>query len=316
MLGGKGFYRGSTVLVSGNAGSGKSSLAAHFADATCRAGQRCVYFALEESFSQASRNMKSIGIDLKTHVDNGLLSFQAWRPSSYSLEMHLVRLHKFVEEFKPDAVIVDPITNLIAAAGEESEVNAVLTRLIDFLKLKQITTVFTSLTSAASAAESTDVGISSLIDTWLLVRDLESNGERNRALYVIKSRGMAHSNQVREFLMTSRGVQLIPAYLGMQGVVTGTSRIIQEAEENAAQFRMRRELERKRLKLEAKRKAMEAQIAALQAEYDIAEKEVMAVLEEAEAAARQRSADRAALAKSRFSNGVAHTKAAVSGRES
>ena len=316
MLGGKGFYRGSTVLVSGNAGSGKTSLASHFVDATCGAGQRCLYFALEESLSQVSRNMKSIGVDVKKHVDSGLLNFQAWRPSSYSLEMHLVRLHKFVEEFKPDAVVIDPITNLINVVGDQAEVRSVLTRFIDFLKLKQITAVFSSLTTANSPAETSDVGISSLIDTWLLVRDLESNGERNRALYVIKSRGMAHSNQVREFLITSRGLQLVPAYLGTQGVLAGTSRMIQEAEESAAQVRVQRELERKRFKLEARRKAMEAQIAALRAEYDIAEKELVSVLEEAETAGRQRTADRAALAKSRFSNGAAHAKAVAQGRES
>ena len=316
MLGGKGFYRGSTVLVSGNAGSGKTSLASHFANASCSDGLRCLYFALEESFSQVSRNMKSIGLDLKKHLDKGLLSFCAWRPSSYSLEMHLVRLHQLVDQCKPDVVVVDPISNLTAVAGDSSEVTSVLTRFIDFLKLRQITGLFTSLTTASSAAETTDVGISSLIDTWLLVRALETNGERNRALYVIKSRGMAHSNQVREFLITSRGVDLVPAYLGTQGVLTGTSRMIQEAEESASQVRMQHELERKRLKLEAKRKAMEAQIAALRAEYDIAEKEVASVMEEAEAAGRQRSVDRAALAKSRFSNGAAHAKAATAGGDS
>lgn len=311
MLGGKGFYRGSTVLVSGTAGSGKTSIAAHFADTTCSAGEKCLYFAMEESLSQVSRNMKSIGLDIKKHVEKELLNFQAWRPSSYSLEMHLVRMHKFVEDFKPDVVVFDPITNLITAAGDESEVRSVLTRFIDYLKLKQITAIFTSLTNAASPSETSDVGISSLIDTWLLVRDLESNGERNRALYVIKSRGMAHSNQVREFLVTSRGIQLVPAYLGAQGVLTGTSRIIQEAQENAEKVRLRNESERQRFKLEAKRKAMEAQIAALRAEFEIAEKETASVLEEAEAAGQQGAVDRARFAKSRFSNGASSGKAAL-----
>jgi len=308
MLGGKGFYRGSTVLVSGTAGSGKTSLAAHFTDATCSAGQKCLYFALEESLSQVSRNMKSIGLDIKKHVDKGLLSFQAWRPSSYSLEMHLVRLHKFVEDFKPDAVIFDPITNLIMSAGDQLEVTSVLTRFIDFLKMKQITALFTSLTDATTAAETSDVGISSLIDTWLLVRDLEINGERNRALYVIKSRGMAHSNQVREFVITSRGVQLIPAYLGTQGVLTGTSRMIQEAQEAAERLRLEHDLERKQFTLETKRKTIEAQIAALRAEYEVAEKEATSVMEEAEAVRKQRGADRLAFAKSRSSNGAEHGK--------
>jgi len=315
MLGGKGFYRGSTVLVSGNAGSGKTSLAAHFAEATCASRQKCLYFALEESFSQVSRNTKSVGVDLKKHVDAGLLSFQAWRPSSYSLEMHLVRMHKFIEEFKPAAVIMDPITNLTSVAGERSEVTSILTRLIDFLKARQITALFTSLNSGGVATEASDVGVSSLIDTWLLVRDLEFNGERNRALYVIKSRGMAHSNQVREFLITSRGVELIPAYLGTRGVLTGTSRMIQEAQEAADLVRVQHDLERKQFKLEAKRKAMEAQIAALRAEYEIAEKELASVVEEGKAAGQQRAADRALFAKSRFSNGASHAKAA-SARES
>lgn len=310
MLGGKGFYRGSTVLISGNAGSGKTSLAAHFVEATCAAHQKCLYFALEESLSQVSRNMKSVGIDIKKHVDAGLLSFQAWRPSSYSLEMHLVRMHKFIEEFKPAAVIMDPITNLTSVAGEKSEVTSILTRLIDFLKARQITALFTSLTAGGMAAEGTDVGVSSLIDTWLLVRDLEINGERNRALYVIKSRGMAHSNQVREFLITSRGVALVPAYLGTHGVLTGTSRVIQESQEAAEQVRVQHDLERKQLKLEAKRKAMEAQIAALRAEYEIAEKELASVLEEGKSAGQQRAADRASFAKSRFSNGASHAKTA------
>ncbi len=308
MLGGKGLYRGSTVLVSGTAGSGKTSVAAQFADSICSAGQKCLYFALEESFDQVSRNMKSIGLDLRKHVDKGLLNFQAWRPSSYSLEMHLVRLHKSVDDFKPDAIVFDPITNLIASAGEQSEVTSVLTRFIDFLKLQQITAMFTSLTSASSPSETSGVGISSLIDTWLLVRDLESNGERNRAMYVIKSRGMAHSNQVREFRITSHGVELVPAYLGTHGVLTGTSRIIQEAHERAEQLRLQHDLERKRSVLETKRKTIEAQIAALRAEYEFAEKEAMSLLEQAEAARKQRGLDRIAFAKSRFSNGAEHKK--------
>jgi circadian clock protein KaiC len=304
MLGGKGYFRGSTILVSGYAGSGKTSLVAHFAEATCEAGERCLFFAFEESFSQLCRNMKGIGVDLKKWQDKGLLGFHAWRPTTYSLEMHLVRLHKFVEDVKPAAVVVDPITNLLAVAADSGEVTSMLTRFLDFLKYRQITAVFTSLTHGGGASESTDVGISSLIDTWLLVRDLENNGERNRALYVIKSRGMAHSNQVREFLITNNGVQLIPAYLGMQGVLTGTSRMIQESQETAQQVKVERELERRRFELETKRKTMEAQIAVLRAEYDVAEREVNSILEEAEAAARQSGIDQARFAESRRSNGA------------
>lgn len=307
MLGGKGYFRGSTILVSGCAGSGKTSLAAHFAAAICEAGERCVYFALEESFGQLSRNMKGIGVDLKKWQDKGLLQFQAWRPTTYSLEMHLVRLHKFVEDTKPSAVIVDPITNLLSVAADRAEVTSMLTRLLDFLKYRQITALFTSLTHGGQATEATDIGISSLIDTWLLVRDLEINGERNRALYVIKSRGMAHSNQVREFLITGHGVRLIPAYVGSQGVLTGTSRVVQEAQEAAGRIKLERELERRRFNLLAKRKAMEAQIAVLRAEYDVAEKEVNSLFEEAESVDAQLTLDQASYAKSRGSNGVSQT---------
>lgn len=315
MLGGKGFYRGSAILVSGAAGSGKTSLGAHFAEASCAAAERCLYLALEESLSQVSRNMKSIGIDIKKYLDKGLLEFHAWRPSSFGLEMHLVRIHKLVEEFEPQALVLDPITNLVNVAGDTSEVTSVLTRLLDYLKTKQITAFFTSLTRGGNASEATDVGVSSLIDTWLLVRDLEVNGERNRALYVIKSRGMAHSNQVREFLISNDGVRLVPAYLGARGVLSGTSRVIQEAEEAAQQLRVHRELDRRRFNLEAKRKAMEAQIAVLRAEYEVAEKEVMAILEEADAAGRQLASDQATRAKSRYSNGAARAKTAA-GQES
>jgi circadian clock protein KaiC len=188
MLVGGGYYRGSTVLVSGTAGSGKSSVAAHFADAACRRGERCLYFAFEESPGQIARNMRSIGLDLQPWVKKGLLKFQASRANQFGLEMHLASIHKLVQTYDPKAVIIDPISNL-SQAGNRTEATAMLTRLIDFLKLNRITAVMTCLTDAQNGLERTDADISSLADTWLLLRDIELSGERNRAMYVLKSRG-------------------------------------------------------------------------------------------------------------------------------
>lgn len=273
MLEGKGFYRGASVLVSGTAGSGKSSMAAHFADQTCASGKRCLYVLFEESPAQAIRNMRSIGINLTRHVRSGLLQLEAWRPTQSGLEMHLLRIHKLAERYKPEVVIIDPVTNLML--GNTNEVHAMLMRLIDFLKTKQITAFFTALTQGSKALEHTDLRISSLIDTWLLVRDMELNGERNRCIYVLKSRGMAHSNQVREFVMTNKGIRLIPIYLGAGTVLTGSARLNQEARERAEETARQQEAKEKRKALEGKRKALEARVAALQAECAEEEKLIM-----------------------------------------
>jgi circadian clock protein KaiC len=227
MLAGKGFYRASTILVSGTAGTGKTSLSATFAEAACRRGERCLYFAFEESPSQIIRNMSSIGMDLTRWVKKGLLRFHAARPSLYGLEMHLLTFHKVIEEFKPQVFIVDPISNL-SAAGTSAEVKSILTRLIDYLKMKNITTFLTDLTHFIGSLEHTSEEISSLIDTWLLLRDIELNGERNRGLYILKSRGMAHSNQIQEFLLTNQGIGLIDIYTGSGEVLTGSARAAQE----------------------------------------------------------------------------------------
>lgn len=272
MLAGKGFYRGSSVLVSGTAGSGKSSLGASFARKTCMDGKRSLYVAFEESAGQAVRNMRSVGIDLEPHIQGGLLRFEAWRPTQSGLEMHLLRIHKLVEEHRPDTVIIDPITNLMM--GDFREINSMLMRLTDFLKSRQITAMFLSLTEGAhKEIESTDVGISSLIDTWILLRDVELNGERNRCIYLLKSRGMAHSNQVREFVLSNNGVSLIPAYVGGGKVLTGSARLAQEAMEKADAVLRRQEAEEKRRVLERKRKVVEAKIAALQAEFSEEERQ-------------------------------------------
>lgn len=280
MLEGKGFYRGSTVLVSGTAGSGKTSIAAHFADHACRRNERCLFVTFEESVGQVTRNMRSIGIDLEPWIQRGLLHFRASRPTQSGLEMHLVKIHKLVDELKPNLVIIDPITNLIAG-GDERETYSMLVRLIDFLKENQITGLFTSLTSGGNHAEQTEVGVSSFIDTWLLVREMESNGERNRGLYVIKSRGMAHSNQVREFLLTDEGVKLVPVYLGSEGVLTGSARLAQEAGEVEERISRQQEIELKQAELERKRKAMEEQIATLRAEFDIEQDRVERTIKQA-----------------------------------
>ncbi|OGT01473.1 MAG: KaiC 1 [Gallionellales bacterium RIFCSPLOWO2_12_FULL_59_22] len=270
MLGGAGYYRGSSVLVSGTAGTGKSSLAALFVDAACRRGERALYLAFEESPSQIMRNMRSIGIDLEPWVQKGLLQFQASRPSLVGLEMHLTKIHKMINAFKPQVVIVDPLNSFVAG-GNEIEVKSMLMRLVDYLKSNQITGLFTSLTSSGGSLEQSEVGISSLIDTWLLLRDIESSGERNRGFYVLKSRGMAHSNQIREFLLTDHGVELRDVYVGASGVLTGSLRLTQEAQEKAALMIRDQEVELRRIELERKRATLEAQIAVLRAEFAVQE---------------------------------------------
>lgn len=224
----KGYFRGNSVLVSGTAGTGKSSLAAHFAEAACRRGERCLYFALEESRSQIARNMRSIGIDLDPWIRRDLLRVHAERPTARGLEAHLVAMHRLIDDWQPRAVVVDPVTNLIAV-GSEIEVKAMLARLIDFMKMRQITALFTSLTEGGASAERTDAGVSSLMDVWMLLGNLEANGERNRAIQIVKARGMAHSNQVREFVMTDRGIMLVDVSRRADGsVAIGAARDAQQ----------------------------------------------------------------------------------------
>lgn len=278
MLEGKGYFRGSTILVSGTAGVGKTSVAAHFAEAACKRGERVLYFCFEESPNQLMRNMRSIGIKLEPWMHKGLLRFQATRPTLYGLEMHLAVTHKAVDAFKPDIIIMDPINTFILG-DKENEVKTMLMRIVDFLKANQITALFTSLTSAESALESSDVGISSLIDTWLLLRDIELNGERNRGMYVLKSRGMANSNQIREFILTDNGVKLREVYIGTSGVLTGSARVAQEAHENAGLLRRKQEIERRKRELERKRKVMEFRVAALHAEFKSEESEALKNIE-------------------------------------
>lgn len=274
MLGGKGYFRSSSILVSGTAGTGKTSIAVHCVAAACKRGEKCVYFAFEEPASQIIRNMYSIGIDLQPFVDQGLLVFFAVRPTMFGIERHLLTMQQLVGEFNPRLVVVDPINNLIASSSE-AEVKSMIVRLIDFLKMKQVTALFASLTSGDSNEASTDINVSSLMDTWLLVRYLESNGERNRGIYVLKSRGMNHSNQIREFRVTDHGVELLDVYIGSEGFLAGSARVtheafaIIEAENRELEIaRKKRELERKKKEVTSQIEALQSSIASTQEELD------------------------------------------------
>jgi circadian clock protein KaiC len=266
MLGDGGFYKGSTVLVSGTAGTGKSTLAAQFCDVTCRRGDRAMYFAFEESDAEIVRNMSSVGIDLRQWVDAGLLEFRCSRPSILGLEAHLFAMQKSVGEFGPSVVVMDPVSDFLRV-GTGVDVSAMLTRQIDFLKAKGVTALLTSLNSGVEITQA-DQQLASLVDTWLLVKALEGNGEHNRVLYVLKSRGMAHSNQIREFLLTSQGIELADVYVGPQGVLTGSARQSQEAKERSDGTARAEDLEQRRVNLERRRETVEMQTAALWREFE------------------------------------------------
>jgi circadian clock protein KaiC len=270
MLGGKGFYRGSSILLSGTAGTGKTGVAATFADAACRRGERCLYFSFEESPSQIMRNMGTIGLDLQQWVKKGRLQILNVRPFYHGLETHLARKIQFITEFAPQVVIIDPISGL-DTTGTALEIKSALMRLMDWLKQKGITTMLTDLTIGGNALDRADAAISPLVDTWLVLRDLETNGERNRGLHILKSRGMASSNQVREFVVTDAGIQLTDVYIGPSGMLTGSARVSQEARERAERVSLNEEAERQQLALECKRAALDGQIAALRAEFSAEE---------------------------------------------
>lgn len=268
-----GFYRGSSILVSGTAGTGKTSISSSFVNQACLDGNRCLFFAFEESPQQIIRNMKSIGMDLQSHVDSGLLKFYASRPTLYGLEMHLVAIHKAIRKFKPHVVVLDPITNLITI-GSVSEVKAMLVRLIDFLQEEQITVMFTALTLNNIVNEQTDEGVSSLVDAWVLIKDIEMNGERNKGLYVMKSRGMRHSNQVREFVISEDGIDLLDVYLGPEGILTGSAREAHKLEETTGKVLHTSALDRKDRELQRKRKVLEGKIDSLKSEFESTEEEL------------------------------------------
>lgn len=278
MLENKGFYKGSSILASGTAGTGKSSFAASFAVASCERGERVLYFSLEESQAQITRNMRSIGLNMEKYSKNGLLKFHTMRPVLSGLEMHLTTIHKEINNFKPGVVIIDPINSFVS--GDNAlEAKSLSIRLIDFMKMNEITAFLVSLSKEHDDQENTNIFISSLIDTWILLRDIENNGERNRGLYILKSRGMAHSNQIREFLLTDHGIELLDVYIGSEAVMTGSSRLTVEAKERATRIRRGDEIKLRELILEGKRKEMEARIAAIKAEFETEETESKYLIE-------------------------------------
>ncbi|MCW3078169.1 MAG: KaiC-like protein [Bacteroidetes bacterium] len=264
-----GFYHGSSVLISGTAGTAKTTLASYFTQETCKNGHKVLYFAFEESPNQLIRNMKSVGIDLAKYVNNGLLQIHSSRPTLHGLEMHLLSLHKLIRDFKPDCVIIDPISNLISI-GSISEVRAMLVRLIDLLKINNITALFTSLTqqNVSNTNELTEESVSSLVDTWITVRDVEGVGERNRGLYILKSRGMAHSNQVREFLLTDHGIQFLDFETGPDGILLGSARSKYQSNLFVEKAKKEKELQKRDREIERKRKILEAHILAMRTEFE------------------------------------------------
>jgi len=307
MLGGKGFYQGSSVLISGTAGTGKTSIAAHLVEAACRRGERCLYFAFEESPRQIIRNMRSIGIDLESAVRKGLLEFHAARPTYGGIEEHLGLAHKAISRFQPRVVVVDPVTNLIVV-GAQHEVRSMLTRLIDFLKARKITGIFTSFTAAGVPPDASELAVSSLMDTWLLLQSIEVGGERNRRLYVLKSRGMGHSNQIREFVLTNHGLQLPDVYLGPEGALTGSARLSQEVREKATDTARRQALESRRRELRRNRQIFEARMALLHAEFEAEEEKIQQSISESELLREKLSQERTLMVRSRKGNPSSDSK--------
>jgi circadian clock protein KaiC len=296
MLGIGGYYRGSSVLISGRAGTGKTTFGAAFVDSACSRGERCLYFAFEESPNQIVRNMRSVGIDLECHLDGGMLRFEAARPSVYGLEMHLARMNRDIEQFAPAVLVVDTIS---AFRGPSTEIHATLVRLVDICKTKGITALFTSLSGSGAQMEESERSVSSLTDTWISLRDIEANGERNRVLYLLKSRGMNHSKQLREYQLTEHGIELVDAYIGPDGVLTGTARQAQAARERATGLVRRQITERRRLDVARKRATIERQIAEMRAAVEAEEEETAKLIEQEEASETAFGADRAAMAVSR-----------------
>jgi circadian clock protein KaiC len=307
MLGGKGFFRGSSILLSGTSGAGKTSVAAHFVDAACRRGERCLYFAFEESPRQIVRNLRSIGIDLGPWVDKGLLQFQAARPTYGGIEQHLLVTHRCVSSFKPAVVVVDPITNLLMVSTLGA-VRSMLTRMVDFLKTQQITAIFTSLTAGSGTLEANEADVSSLMDTWVLLKTIEAGGEMNRALYVLKSRGMDHSNQIREFLLTDDGLRLLDVYLGPDGVLTGSARLSQEGREKAANTFRHQDLASRKRELERKRGIFEARMSMLRGEFEVEQEVLRRSITESTLLDQELLQDRGQMVRSRDADTAAYKK--------
>lgn len=297
MLTGGGFHRGSSILLTGVAGSGKSSIAACFLAAACRRGEKALYFSFEESGEQTVRNMRSIGLDLAPFVQGGLLHMVAARPTFYSLEMHLAVMLRDVRRLRPSLVVLDPISAFLGS-GSVAEVQAMLLRMVDYLKSNGITGVFTHLSHQQGQAE-TDAGLSSLMDAWILLLNREANGEFNRELYLLKARGIAHSNQVREFVMTDRGINLLAPHLGEGGALTGSARRAEEARLRRVEARRRFEAEMQQQTMQQRQRRTRAQIEALQAELEAEQLEYRRLVEAEARLDEQRETDLVEMARSR-----------------
>lgn len=305
MLASGGYYRGSSILVSGTVGTGKTSLAAHFVEAACQRGEKAFYFAFEESESQLVRNMRSIGVNLKKWGGRGLLKFRNVRPSHLGVETHLAGMHSLIKKERPSVVVVDPISNLTYFASN-FQIKFFWMRFIDFLKSENITGLFTCLIPENNQ-NSSDMEVSSLMDTWISVQNIEANGERNGVLYVLKSRGMAHSNQVREFKFTPNGIDLTDVYLGPEGVLTGSARQIQELREKTTRMVHQQEVESRKRNLERKRKVMKARIEALRAQFEVEEEENKNLIERQKNAMKKQQSFRSEMASTR-GNDKRHAK--------
>ena len=303
MLSGRGFFRGSSILLTGTPGTGKTIVAACFAQAAARRGERTLFFSFEESPDQIVRNMHSIGLRLEPLVKRGLLRFHSARPTLCGLEMHLATMFKEIAVFRPSVVVVDPITSLLSA-GTDSETKGMVTRLIDFLKGAQVTSLFTSLTNGGQALQQSEIAMSSLMDSWLLLQDFEGNGERNRVLYVLKARGMAHSNQVREFLISDHGIDLVDAYIGPSGVLTGASRVAQAAREKAEALTGQQEAARRKRELERKRQELERQIGGLRSEHESSDEELRRIDEQVGTQTRMLTTERNELGRLRQADAI------------
>lgn len=298
MLGGKGFFRGTSILISGTSGTGKSSIAATFARSVCNIGEKVLYFSLEESEGQIIRNMSSIGLNFESCTKKGLLRFYSMRLVNSGMEMHLTTMHRQIDDFRPSVVIIDPVNSFVAG-DNQMEARSLAIRMIDYLKINKITAMMTSLSKEKEDLENTNIFISSFIDTWILLRDIEINAERNRGLYILKSRGMAHSNQLREFLLTGKGIRLLDVYLGQQGVLTGSSRLTAEIRDEEAAKKSLQEIEQKKLILEGKRMEMEARIASIKAAFEAEKAESLMTIEQEEEIIRNLEKNRQEMALSR-----------------
>jgi circadian clock protein KaiC len=300
MLAGGGFHRASSILISGVAGSGKSSVAASFANAACAAGERALLFSFEESADQSVRNMRSLGIDIDQWIKSGKLRYIATRPTFYSLEMHLAVMLREVTRFDPGLVILDPISSFLES-GDRMEIQSMLLRVVDFLKGRGVTAVFTHLMHGQDSVVQTDAGLSSIMDAWILLLNREVNGEFNRELYLLKARGLSHSNQVREFVMSDDGIKLVPPYLGENGALTGSARKNEEAKSRQAEMRRNADMSRAQQQIQQKRRRAKAQMEALQAELDADEIELNAMMQNEDDYRRQTADDRIEMERSRKS---------------